>query len=575
MTRKHHSTLPVLAALALLGWAGAASADVGTALHNMFTLPTDTSAVNMKAVGMFVVFVMISLGITFWAAKRTKSTADFYTAGGKIGGFQNGLAICGDWCSSAALMGVAALIYSNGFDGLIYSVVPFGAWPLMMFLLADRLRNLGKYTLADIVSVRLASVPIRALVASASLAFVVGYLIVQMVGAGTLISSLFGLNYEMAQVIIGALIVVYVAFGGMIATTYVQLIKAVLLLTGATFIVFCVLREFHFSLDALYGAAVANHPKGAAIMSPGLMFPHPVDASGVPGAFSIDAISAGIMLILGGAAMPHVLMRFFTVPDAKEARRSVAWAATLIGYFYLLTFFLGFGAVAFVMKNPEFLDAKGVILGGPNMAAIHLAKAMGGDILLGFISAVAFATIVAVVAGLTIAGASAISHDIYANILRHGQATDEEVVKVSRIAALGLGVLGIVLGIAFKGQNIAYLIVLPFTISATVFFPTLFLCMYWRRLTTTGVVAGGWIGLGSGVLMLVLGPTIWKDILGNAAPIFPYKYPALFSLSIACVTMIVVSLLDKSDRAKAELASFDDQFVRSQTGIGAEGAVQH
>jgi len=560
----HRAPLSWLLGLSLLAWAGSAAADVATAVHNMFTLPADTSAINSKAVAMFIGFVLVSLGITFWAAKRTKSTADFYTAGGKIGGFQNGLAICGDWCSSAALMGVAALIYSNGFDGLIYSVVPFGAWPLMMFLLADRLRNLGKYTLADIVSLRMARVPVRTLVSSASLAFVIGYLIVQMVGAGTLISNLFGLHYEMAQVIIGALIVVYVAFGGMIATTYVQLIKAVLLLSGASFIVFLVLQKFGFSMNGLYQAAVDNSPLKTGVMQPGTLLPDPV-----------NAISCGVMLIFGGAAMPHVLMRFFTVPDAKEARRSVAWAASLIGYFYLLTFFIGYGAIAFVMKNPEFLDAKGAIIGGPNMAAIHLAKAMGGDLLLGFISAVAFATIVAVVAGLTIAGASAISHDIYANMLRHGQATDAEVVKVSRIAALGLGVLGIVLGIAFKGQNIAYLIVLPFTISSTVFFPVLFLSMYWRRLTTTGMVTGGWIGLASAIVMLVVGPTIWKDIMGNPEALFPYKYPALFSMSIAFVTMIVVSLLDKSDRAKAELASFDDQFVRSQTGLGAEGAAQH
>lgn len=558
------NTFFTIATLALLGFAGTASASIGDAIHNMFTLPANTDAINTKAVSMFFGFVLISLSITVWAAKRTKSTSDFYTAGGNIGGFQNGLAICGDWCSSAALMGVAALIYSTGFDGLIYSVVPFGAWPLMMFLLADRLRNLGKYTLADIVSLRLARVPIRTLVAGASLAFVVGYLIVQMVGAGTLISNLFGLNYEMAQVIIGVLIVLYVAFGGMIATTYVQLIKAVLLLSGATFIVVAVLAKFGFSLNGLYQAAVDNHPLKTGVMQPGGLLPDPV-----------NAISCGVMLIFGGAAMPHVLMRFFTVPDAKEARRSVAWAATFIGYFYLLTFVIGYGAIAFVMKNPDFLDANGIIIGGPNMAAIHLSEAMGGDLLLGFISAVAFATIVAVVAGLTIAGASAISHDIYANIFRHGKATDAEVVKVSRIAALGLGVLGIVLGIAFKGQNIAYLIVLPFTISATVFFPVLFLTMYWRRLTTTGVVVGGWLGLATGILLLVVGPTIWKDILGNAAPLFPYKYPALFSMTVTFVTMIVVSLLDKSERAKAELASFDDQFVRSQTGLGAEGAVQH
>ena len=522
------------------------------------------AGVNLNAIGMFFVFVVISLGITWWAAGRTKSTSDFYTAGGQISGFQNGLAITGDWCSSAALMGIAALIYSTGFDGLIYSVVPFGAWPLMMFLLADRLRNLGKYTIADIVSLRMARVPIRSLIATAGLAFVVGYLIVQMVGAGTLISNLFGLNYEVAQVIIGVLIVVYVAFGGMIATTYVQLIKAVLLLSGATFIVIAVLAKFGFSIDGLYAAAVANHPAKEGVMQPGGLLPDPV-----------NAISCGVMLLFGGAAMPHVLMRFFTVPDAKQARLSVAWAATFIGYFYVLTFFIGYGAVAFVMNDPQFMDANGLIRGGANMAAIHLAEAMGGDLLLGFISAVAFATIVAVVAGLTIAGASAISHDLYANVLRHGQATDAEVVKVSRIAAIGLGALGVALGIAFKDQNIAYLIVLPFTISSTVFFPVLFLAMYWRRLTTTGIIAGGWIGLASAVVMLVVGPTIWKDILGNPEPLFPYKYPALFSMAISFSTMIIVSLLDGSARGKAEIAAFDDQFVRSQTGLGAEGAAQH
>lgn len=547
---------PLLAAALLIG--------MGASLGALAEAAGATSDLNMNAIGMFFVFVVISLAITYWAAGRVKSTADFYTAGGQISGFQNGLAITGDWCSSAALMGIAALIYTTGFDGLIYSVVPFGAWPLMMFLLADRLRNLGKFTIADIVSTRMARVPIRALIATAGLAFVVGYLIVQMVGAGTLISNLFGMKYEYAQVIIGLLIIVYVAFGGMVATTYVQLIKAVLLLSGASFITFAVLAKFGFSPEGLYEAAVANHPTAEKVMQPGGLLPDP-----------INAISCGVMLLFGGAAMPHVLMRFFTVPDAKEARRSVAWAATFIGYFYLLTFFIGYGAVAFVMKDPTFLDEQGVIKGGANMAAIHLAEAMGGDLLLGFISAVAFATIVAVVAGLTIAGASAISHDLYANILRHGKVSDAEVVKVSRYASIALGVLGVALGIAFKDQNIAYLIVLPFTISSTVFFPVLFLAMYWRRLTTTGVVAGGWLGLASAVAMLIVGPTIWKDILGHEAPIFPYKYPALFSMAISFTTMIVVSLLDRSERGRREVEGFEDQFVRSQTGLGAEGAVQH
>lgn len=520
--------------------------------------------INTVAIGMFLVFVVISLGITVWAARRTRSTSDFLAAGGRITGFQNGLAITGDWCSSAALMGIAALIYSTGFDGLIYSVVPFGAWPLMMFLMADRLRNLGKYTIADIVSLRLARVPIRMLVAISSLVFVVGYLIVQMVGAGTLISNLFGLDYATAEVIIGVLIVMYVAFGGMIATTYVQLVKAVLLLAGASFICFAVLLRYGWSFEGLYQAAIDNHPSGRAVMQPGALLPDP-----------ISAISAGVMLLFGGAAMPHVLMRFFTVPDAKQARTSVFYAATFIGYFYLLTFIIGYGAVALVMKDPHFMDAAGAIRGGPNMAAIHLSEAVGGSFFLGFISAVAFATIVAVVAGLTIAGASAISHDLYANIFRHGRASDQQVVRVSRISALCLGVLGVGLGIAFKDQNIAYMIVIPFTVSSSVFFPLLFLTMYWRGLTTNGAVAGGAMGLGLGVILLILGPTIWKEILGNAAPIFPYKYPALFTITASFLTMIVVSKLDNGERAQRERAEFDDQFVRSQTGLGADAPAQH
>jgi len=529
-----------------------------------FAQPPVAQSSNLNAIIMFLIFVALSLAITYWAAGRTKSTQDFLAAGGSISGFKNGLAITGDWASSAALMGISALIYTTGFDGLIYSVVPFGAWPLMMILIAERLRNLGKYTIADIVTLRLARAPVRSLIATASLAFVVGYIIVQMVGAGTLISNLFGIRYETAQLVIGGLIVLYVAFGGMIATTYVQLIKAVLLLSGATLICLLVLQRFGWSLEGLYKAAVANHPSGMKVMQPGGLLPDP-----------ISAISCGVMLLLGGASMPHVLMRFFTVPDAKEARKSVFYAASFIGYFYLLTFIIGYGAVAFVMNNPQFLDANGVIIGGPNMSAIHLASAMGGDLLLGFISAVAFATIVAVVAGLTIAGASAISHDLYANVFRHGRATDTEVVRVSRIAALVLGVLGVLLGIAFKDQNIAYMIVLPFTVSSTVFFPILILSMYWRNLTTTGVVTGGWLGLATGAILLITGPTIWQEILGNPAPLFPYKYPALFSIAVSFTTMIVVSLMDNSERAKQERGAFDDQFVRSQTGLGAEGASQH
>ncbi|MBI4696465.1 MAG: cation/acetate symporter ActP [Gammaproteobacteria bacterium] len=542
---------------------------VGTALYGLLVSAAALADEPVKgtdktAIAMFFVFIAITLGITYWAAGRTKTTKDFYAAGGNIKGWQNGLAITGDWCSAAAFLGISGLIYTGGFDGLIYSVPPFAAWPLMMFLFADRLRNLGKYTIADIISLRFSRVPTRTLVASAGLVFVVTYIIAQMVGAGKLVSFLFHIRYEYAVCIVGALIIVYVAFGGMLATTWVQLIKAVLLLSGASFITFMVLKHFDFSMSALYKTAIDIHPKGLAIMSPGLILTDPV-----------SSISLGLAMLFGATSLPHVLMRFFTVPNAKEARKSAFFAATFIGYFYLLTFVIGYGAIVFVTKNPQFLDAGGLIVGGDNMSAIYLAKAVGGDVFLGFISAVAFATIVAVVAGLTIAGASAISHDLYANVFRHGKVTEGEVVKVSRIAALALGFLAVLLGILFEKQNIAYMVVLPFTISSTVFFPLLFLSMYWKRLTTKGVVWGGWTGLLAAVAMLILGPTIWKDILHHAAPIFPYKYPTLFSMTTSFAAIIIFSLLDKSARAKQEIASFDDQFVRSQTGLGAEAPTQH
>ena len=520
--------------------------------------------INIPAVIMFIIFVSITLGITYWAAKKTRSASDFYTAGGSISGFQNGLAIAGDYMSAASFLGISGLVFASGFDGLIYSIGFLVGWPVILFLLAERLRNLGKYTFSDAVSFRLKELPIRSLAACGTLAVVILYLIAQMVGAGKLIQILFGLPYSVAVFIVGFLMICYVTFGGMLATTWVQTIKAVLLLFGATILAFAVLNKFDFSFNLLFTKAISSHHLGEAIMAPGGLISDPV-----------SAISLGLALMFGTAGLPHILMRFFTVRDAKEARNSVFFATSFIGYFYILTFVIGFGAIVLLTNNDAFLDKFGNILGGNNMAAVHLSKAVGGDIFLGFISAVAFATILAVVSGLTLAGASAISHDLYASLFCGGEVQERKEVAVSRISTIILGVIAILLGILFEKQNVAYMVGLAFAIAASVNFPILFFSMYWSRLTTRGAFAGGAAGLLTAVLCVILGPIVWVDILGNTKAIFPYKYPALFSMSIAFITIIIISYLDKSTRAKKEIGAFDGQFVRAQTGVGAEGAVQH
>ena len=527
---------------------------------------------NISAIVMFLVFVGGTLGITYWAAKRTKTASDFYTAGGGITGFQNGMAIAGDYMSAASFLGISGLVYLAGYDGLIYSIGFLVGWPIILFLISERLRNLGKYTFADVAAYRLKQTPIRTLAAFGSIATVILYLIAQMVGAGKLIQLLFGLPYEIAVVLVGVLMILYVTFGGMLATTWVQIIKAILLLSGATFMAVAVLSQFGFSLNSMFEKAIEVHAKGDAIMSPGGLVSDP-----------ISAISLGVALMFGTAGLPHILMRFFTVSDAKEARKSVFYATGFIGYFYILTFIIGFGAIIMVLNNPEYLDlAKQAIsggspiLGGKNMAAIHLSHAVGGNFFLGFISAVAFATILAVVSGLTLAGASAISHDLYANVFNKGGEVDEaKEMKISKMATVALGILAIILGIAFEQQNIAFVVGLAFAIAASANFPVLFLSMFWSKLTTRGAVYGGSLGLTTAIILVILGPIVWVQILGNAEAIFPYKYPALFSVTVAFVSIWLISITDKSESAKEEIAAFDAQNIRSQTGIGAEGASEH
>ena len=560
----------------LAGAALAAGADLGQ---------VDKQPTNWVAISMFGGFVVATLFITKWAAGRTKSAADFYTGGGSITGFQNGLAIAGDYMSAASFLGISAAVMASGYDGLIYSIGFLVGWPVITFLMAERLRNLGKFTFADVAGYRFQQTPIRVFAASGTLVVVAFYLIAQMVGAGALIKLLFGLDYWLAVVIVGGLMMIYVLFGGMTATTWVQIIKACLLLAGVTFMAIMVMAQFGFSFEALFAKGVAvktqlavNGGKtaedaaaiGQAIMGPGGFVKDP-----------ISAISFGMALMFGTAGLPHILMRFFTVPDAKQARKSVFWATTWIGYFYMLIFIIGFGAITLVLTNPEFADtANGIIKGGggsANMAAVLVAKAVGGNVFYGFISAVAFATILAVVAGLTLSGASAVSHDIYATIIKKGKADSASELKVSRITTLVLGAIAVALGIAFEKQNIAFMVSLAFAIAASANFPVLFMAVLWKDCTTKGAVIGGFMGLFSSVGLTIVSPSVWEATLGNPAgsALFPYTSPALFSMTIAFVGIWLFSILDRSPNAALERAAFPAQQVRSETGYGASSASGH
>lgn len=526
---------------------------------------------NYIAVSMFLIFVAATLLITKWAATQVQSADGFYAAGGSITGWQNGLAIAGDYMSAASFLGISGLVFASGFDGLIYSVGFLVGWPIVLFLIAERLRNLGRYTFADVAAYRLQPGPIRSLSALGTLTVVAFYLIAQMVGAGKLIEVLFGLDYLYAIILIGLLMIVYVAFGGMVATTWVQIIKACLLLGGATVMALAVLAFSEFSFEALFSSATETHPSGVSILSPGKLVSDPV-----------SAVSLGMALVFGTAGLPHILMRFFTVKDAAEARKSVFYATGLIGYFYVLTFIIGFGAITLLMKDPSYftVGADGTydkikdLVGGTNMAAVHLSDAVGGSFFLGFISAVAFATILAVVAGLTLSGASAISHDLCASVFAKNM-SDAAEVRISRISAIAIGLVAIVLGYAFEKQNVAFMVGLAFAIAASCNFPVLIMTMFGKSTTTLGTFIGGMVGLVSAVTMVILSKAVWVTTLGNAEAIFPYSSPALFSMPLAFFTIWLVSKLDPTQRGARERAAYDAQYIRSETGIGASGAAAH
>ncbi|HNC20340.1 cation acetate symporter [Accumulibacter sp.] len=562
--------------LGLLATGGvlAAGADLGN---------TTKQATNWVAIAMFVAFVLVTLGITRWAAMKTKTAADFYTAGGGITGFQNGLAIAGDYMSAASFLGISGLVFANGFDGLIFSIGWLVGWPVITFLMAERLRNLGKFTFADVASYRFAQTPTRTFAACGTLVVVAFYMIAQMVGAGQLIKVLFGLEYIYAVMIVGVLMMCYVLFGGMTATTWVQIIKAIMLLSGATFMALAVLWQFNFNPEALFAKAVEIHAKHDAIMSPGVLIKDP-----------ISAISVGMALMFGTAGLPHILMRFFTVPSAKEARKSVGWATTWIGYFYILTFIIGFGAIVMLTQDPVAYyvpkmvdgvqavgpDGKLVwdgLRGGGNMAAIHLSNAVGGNVFLGFISAVAFATILAVVSGLTLSGASAVSHDLYATVFKKGKADSANELRVSKITTICLGIVAVGLGIAFEKENVAYMVMLAFVIACSANFPILFMSVLWKDCTTRGAVAGGIVGLVSSVALTIMSASVWEAVLKNpkGSAWFPYSSPAIFSMTAAFVVIYVVSKLDNSKQAQLERSLYPAQKVRSETGFGASSASGH
>ncbi|MFC3867721.1 cation acetate symporter [Helicobacter equorum] len=522
------------------------------------------SDLNYIAITLFVLFVLATLGITYFSNKKSKSADGFYTAGGNITGLQNGIAIAGDYMSAASFLGIVALVFTNGFDGLIYSVGFLVGWPIVLFLIAEKFRNLGKYTFADIVAYRLKSKPIRTISAISGLAVIVFYLIAQMVGAGQLIEVLFGLPYTIAVIIVGILMICYVVFGGMHATTWVQIIKACLLLGGSTFMALMVLYYANFDLASWFEKAINNHKSGEAIMRPGTFLPDP-----------ISALSLGLALMFGTAGLPHVLMRFFTVKDAKEARKSVFYATGLIGYFYILTFIIGFGAIAFLLGNPDFTDSEGKFTHPNNMAAVLLAQVLGGDVFFGFICAVAFATILAVVAGLAISGAGAISHDLFVNVCKNGVCDQKLEMRVTKGASIGLGILAIILGIGFESQNVAFMVGLAFAIAASVNFPIILLCIYWKNLTTKGVFWGGLIGLVSVLTLVLLSKSVWVQVFKFPEAIFPYEHPAIFTMPLTFLLIFIISKLDNSERAKIDRLGFKAQDFRAQTGIGASEAVAH
>ncbi|MEJ2533295.1 MAG: cation/acetate symporter ActP [Halioglobus sp.] len=515
----------------------------------------ERQAVNPVAIVMFLVFVAATLGISYWASRRTHSSKDFYTAGGQITGLQNGTAIAGDFMSAASFLGITGLIFLGGFDGLVLALGAFSAWPLLLFLLAKRVRNLGSFTFVDVVSQRLERTRIRLVAIGGTIVVVILYLIAQMVGAGKLIQLLFGLPYEVAVIAVSILVLTYVTFGGMLATTWVQIIKAVLLMAGVTITAALVLYHSGFSIENLLAGAAANHPRGDVILSPGVLFQDPVQVTTIL-----------VSMLFGTLGLPHILMRLFTVPDMHEAKKSAFYASLFMGYFYLALIILGFGTAMLLYNDPAFFTSEGKLIGGNNMAAIHLATAVGGDLLTGFMSAVTFATILAVVAGLTVSGAAAISHDLYAEVICKGVPDSHRELQLTRLTTLVIGVIAVILGILFENENVAFIATMPMVVAASVNFPVLFLSLFWPGLTTRGAIWGALAGLVSSVGLIIVGPQVWVSVLGFEEPLFPYNYPALFTLPLALAVTWLFSVTDRSVRGEIDRDNYLRLLIRSEYG---------
>lgn len=513
------------------------------------------SGLNITAIFVFIAFIAGSLGITWWAAKRTRSTGEFYTAGSKITGAQNGFALAGDFMSAASFLGITGLIFIGGSDALLFVVGIMVSWAFILFAFAERMRNLGSYTFADVVAYRLQPERLRTFAAAGALTVAIPYLIAQMVGAGSLIETLFGLPYFVAVLVVGGLMTIYVAFGGMLATTWVQIVKAVLLLGGATALFIFSMSQFGFDFDAVLARAADAHPRGQIILRPGGLYRDP-----------FDVISIALAFVCGTAGLPHVLMRFFTVPDAAQARGSIGWAVVLIGYFQALIVIVGFASIGLLIGQAGYVDESGRIAGGANMVSVHLARVVGGEAFYGLISAVAFATILAVVAGILLSASAAVAHDLYAKVIRRGEISDKDEVTVSRVVTVILGVSTIGLSLWFKDINVGVLATIALAVAASVNFPAICLALFWKNLTTRGAVAGGVTGLVVVVVLIVLSPVVWVNALGNETAVFPYSYPTLFSVAAAFIVTVLVSLADRSDRAATDRAGYAEQLVKSEFG---------
>lgn len=531
---------------------------------------SETSAGNpILNISVFVAFIVITMAIVTRAARAPqKQAGDFYTGGASFSGTQNGLAIAGDYLSAASFLGIVGAIALTGYDGFLYSIGFFVAWLIALLLVAEPLRNTGKFTMADVLSFRLKQKPVRVAAAFSTLFVSLFYLIAQMAGAGSLVAVLLDIHGKMGQAIVvavvGVVMIAYVLIGGMKGTTIVQMIKAVLLCSGVVIMTIIILVMVKGDFSALLDRAVSSHGGNTAILEPGMKY-------GKTEIAKLDFIALGLSLALGVAGLPHVLMRFYTVPTAKEARKSVTWAIVLIGGFYLLTLVLGYGAAALV--GPERIKAAP---GGANSAAPLLALELAGPLFMALISAVAFATVLAVVAGLAITASASVAHDVYNNVLRNGEATEAEQVRVSRITVVAIGVAAIVLGIAAMGQNVAFLVSLAFCIAASANVPTILFSLYWKKFNTTGAVASLWVGLLSALILIVLSPAVSgakTSMLPNVDfSIFPLTNPALVSIPLGFLAGIIGTYLGKPDH-KDELQA--EMEVRSLTGVGVEAPVDH